>query len=105
MAERWIWVALALRAAAAAEHDSLLAVIVVYLAGAYLVLRSTQRARYAIAWSIVGTLAIVLAALAAREGDAIYALFVRTASELSTGPHWIAAHTDWVEASGATGRR
>lgn len=74
----------------------LLGVIFVYLGGAYYVLRSTRRARYAVAWSMLGTFVIVIAAIAVREGDVLFALFARTASELGTGSHWVASHVDWA---------
>lgn len=57
------------------------------------------RPRWLILWSMAGTLAIVLASIAAREPDVPYALFARAASKLGTGPHWVSTHIDW--ASGA----
>lgn len=73
----------------------LMMVVGIYLIGAWLLLRRSYPARYAVGWSVLGTLIIVIAAVAAREGNALYALFARTASELGTGPHWVAAHIDW----------
>jgi hypothetical protein len=66
-----------------------------YLIGAWLLARRAYAARYAVSWSALGTLIIALAAVAVREGDVLYGLFARTASRLSTGPHWVAAHIDW----------
>lgn len=73
----------------------LMVVVCIYLIGAWLLLRRSYPARYAVGWSVLGTLMIVIAAVAAREGNPLYALFARTASELGTGPHWVAAHIDW----------
>jgi hypothetical protein len=70
-------------------------VMYVYLIGAWLLLRHSCSARYVVSWSGLGTFVIAISAVAAREGDVLYALFARTASRLGTGPHWVAAHIDW----------
>lgn len=73
----------------------LIALVGVYIGSVHRLLRRPRRTGFALAWSIGGTLLIVLAAVAAREGDAWFALFARTASNLGTGPHWVASHIDW----------
>ncbi len=67
-----------------------------YVVGAWLLLRRAGRALPVIAWSVLGTLVLALGALAAREGDLVYALFARTASALGSGQHWAAGHLDWA---------
>lgn len=74
----------------------LAAVVTGYVLGAWWLLRRGNRPRTVIAWSMVGTVALTVAALALREGDVLYTLFARTASDLGTGPHWVATRIDWA---------
>jgi hypothetical protein len=70
--------------------------IIVYLAGAWWLIRRTQRAFPVLLWALLGAVLIPVLALNAREGDAIAALFTRTTSLLGTGQHWAATHVDWT---------
>ena len=70
----------------------LMAVVLVYGAGAWLLLR---RARGILLWSLAGAVALPLAALLIRSDSIVYELFARTASGSTTGPHLAAATIDW----------
>jgi hypothetical protein len=74
----------------------LITVLVIYCAGGWLLLRRNQAAGLLILWSIIGAVAISLAGNTIRDGDPLYALFVRTTSLLGSGPHWAANHIDWA---------
>ncbi|MCC6613662.1 MAG: hypothetical protein IT320_09310 [Anaerolineae bacterium] len=74
----------------------LLAVLLVYVAGAYALLKRANGGRLAVVWSMLGTLFVTLVAIAIRDGDPLFELFARTASQLGTGPHWVATHIDWA---------
>jgi hypothetical protein len=70
--------------------------VVLYLVVAWWLLRRTQRAVPLLIWGFLGAVTIPVLALAARDGDSIYALFTRTAALLGTGQHWAATHVDWA---------
>ncbi len=74
----------------------LIITIVAYGIGAWVLLRHTRRAAWALTWAIVGSAVIAFALAYTRDGDAIFSLFVRTASGMTTGPHWAAARIDWA---------
>src|SRR5262245_9612479 len=67
---------------------------IVYVGGGYFLLRRTQRALPTLLWSMVGAAIIPLFVIALRSDDVGYELFARTASGLTTGPHWAAAQID-----------
>lgn len=73
----------------------LLLTTAVYLAGVWLVLTRTRRVWPALAWGLLGTVALSLVVTYAREGQILYPLFTRTASAFTTGPHWAATQIDW----------
>lgn len=75
----------------------LIIVMVIYLAVSFALLRYTKRALPLLLWSVLGTVTLSFAVAHARDpqGDALYALFTRTASALTTGPHWAATQVDW----------
>ncbi len=75
---------------------ALAAAAAVYVAGAAWLLRRTPRAAPLLVWSAAGAVVFALLAAAAREGDALYALFTRTTALLGTGQHWASAHVDWA---------
>lgn len=74
----------------------LIFILAIYAFGAYLLLQRTQRAFPVMLWSMIGTAGIAYAVAYAHTGDAFYALFTRTASGLTTGPHWAATRIDWA---------
>jgi hypothetical protein len=65
-----------------------------YIAGAYALLRWTERGLYAVLWAIAGSVTLALAVIYVKHGQIGYELFVRTVSMVSTGPHHAAAHLD-----------
>ncbi|MEP7294297.1 MAG: hypothetical protein ABI835_21085, partial [Chloroflexota bacterium] len=67
----------------------------VYVIGALVVLRRTQRAAPVLVWALVGGVALALAGTAVRNPDVGYELFARTAS-LATGQQWAAVQVDWA---------
>ena len=74
----------------------LLSVALIYLIGVFSLLRRTrQLTGLILLWSIIGTIALSLAVLHAREGDALFTLFARTVSSGATGQHWSATQIDW----------
>ncbi|GAB4512651.1 MAG: hypothetical protein OHK0046_12520 [Anaerolineae bacterium] len=73
----------------------LLMITAVYLLGAFLLLQRTARTWPVVLWGVFGAFVMALAVAHAREGDAFYALFTRTADGSVTGPHWAAAQIDW----------
>lgn len=52
--------------------------------------------RWMLAYGVVMSAVLTLAVTLVRDGDLIYPLFARTASELTTAPHWAAARVDWA---------
>ena len=74
----------------------LILVTALYLLGVWLLLRRTRRASVLILWSILGSVVIVLAGIAARSDNVVYELFTRTASLLSSGQQYEAMHVDWA---------
>jgi hypothetical protein len=68
----------------------------IYLLGVWLLLRRTRSVSLLILWSIIGSVAIVLAGIAARSDNVAYELFTRTASLLSSGQQYEAMHVDWA---------
>jgi hypothetical protein len=73
----------------------LLVGMALYIVGAYLLLLRTQRAIDALLWGVVGTVILSLGVAHAREGDALYFLFTRTASNVSSAEWWAGAQIDW----------
>jgi hypothetical protein len=76
----------------------LLIALGVYLLGAYLLYVPRIRRVTPVTlllWSVAGTVVLSLATAHAREGDAFFALFTRTASGITTGQHWAAPRVDW----------
>lgn len=70
--------------------------LALYLAGAWGIATHTRRPAPALLWSWLGAIVIALAAGYARDGDALYALFVRVASEVASAEHWASARIDWA---------
>jgi hypothetical protein len=73
----------------------LLVSLIVYISGGYLLLIRTHRPLYALLWGIIGTIVLSLGAAHAREGDALYFLFTRTASNVASAEWWAGAQIDW----------
>jgi hypothetical protein len=73
----------------------LIALMLLYIAGGWLLLTRTRRARWMLLWALVGTAALSFAVAYAREGDALYFLFTRTASIVASAEWWGAAQVDW----------
>jgi hypothetical protein len=71
--------------------------LVVYTAVAGLLLRRTQRDGLLLLWAAVGVVLLSLAALLLRSHDALYELFVRTASGVTTGQHFAGVEIDWSD--------
>ncbi len=67
----------------------------VFLRVAFWLLQRNKAAWPVLLWSVLGALMIALTTAYARDGDALYALFSRTASAHTTGPHWAATQIDW----------
>lgn len=78
-----------------ARFVPLAAATAVYVAGAWWLLGRTQRARYVVAWSILGATILPLLVIAQRYDDPVAELFRRTVSPITTGPHAAAAFIDW----------
>jgi uncharacterized membrane protein len=70
--------------------------LVIYVVGAYALLRGRERTSLILLWSFFGALVIPLLVLGLRNGDVIFVLFSRTADPYITGTHWAAAHIDWA---------
>ena len=69
------------------EHAlPLIITITAYLAGAWLLQRA-RRVWPLLAWSFAGVIALSAASMVLRSDDALYELFVRTASGVTTGQH------------------
>lgn len=62
--------------------------------GAWL-LQRTRRAAPSLLLAVLASLLLTLLTTHTQTGDAVYALNARTASGLTTGPHWAAAQIDW----------
>lgn len=81
------------------EFERVLPLIIstmIYFIGALLFLRWSRWRNVLIPlWGIIGAIVLSLAVTHAREGDAFFALFTRTASGLTTGQHWSATQIDW----------
>ncbi len=69
---------------------------IIYALVGYNLLQRTTRPLVALVWAFMGTAILGFAVAYMQTGDAFYALFTRTASGLTTGPHWAAARIDWA---------
>jgi hypothetical protein len=67
----------------------------IYVVGAWWLLRRTRGDRLLILWSFIGVVALSIAGLWLRSDDALYELFVRTASGVTTGQHFAGVEIDW----------
>ena len=74
----------------------LFVVTVTYLGGGWLLLQRSHRPVWTLLWAMVGSAVIAFTLAYTRDGDAIFSLFARTASGMTTGPHWAAARIDWA---------
>jgi len=74
----------------------LIAIMGIYVIGAVWLLSRTKRSSLLLIWAILGTAIIATTVAYTRDGDALYALFTRTTSVLSTGPHWASLRIDWA---------
>ena len=75
----------------------LLIVAVIYVVGAGFLLQGTQRDVWLLIWSFLGIVTLSLAGLYLRSHDAIYELFVRTASGVTTGQHLAGVEINWFD--------
>ncbi|MFZ4815550.1 MAG: hypothetical protein ACOYL5_13515 [Phototrophicaceae bacterium] len=73
---------------------TLIAVVTVYVAGAWQVLRRTRHPLWALLWALVGSIAIPLCVVWQWRGDVLTALFNATVSLIATGPHHAAYALD-----------
>lgn len=67
----------------------------IYTAGAWWLIRRARRSSLLLVWSFMGVVALSIAVLWLRADDALYELFVRTASGVTTGQHMTGAEIDW----------
>ncbi|MAS33193.1 MAG: hypothetical protein CL610_04245 [Anaerolineaceae bacterium] len=74
----------------------LIITITAYLAGAWLLQRA-RRVWPLLAWSFAGVIALSAASMVLRSDDALYELFVRTASGVTTGQHLAGVEIDWSD--------
>src|SRR5690606_23747846 len=68
-----------------------------YVAGAWWLLRRARGSWPLLLWSVAGVMALSVAGLWLRSDDALYELFVRTASGVTTGQHFAGAEIDWSD--------
>lgn len=69
----------------------------IYVVGAWWLMMRARRDKLLILWSFVGVVALSIAALWLRADDALYELFVRTASGVTTGQHLAGVEIDWSD--------
>jgi len=74
---------------------TLLGVLLVYAAGAYILVHRVRRTAPVLAWAFLGAVLIPCAVIALRHDDVVFELLGRTLSSLTTGPHHAAAELDW----------
>ncbi|MFW5748097.1 MAG: hypothetical protein ACOCYT_00640 [Chloroflexota bacterium] len=74
----------------------LVLILTAYMLGAFALYHRGASRWPVLLWAALGSALVAVAVAYAQEGDALYALFTRTASGLTTGQHWAAPRVDWA---------